>query len=722
MKLFHAAAPAFPACRAFPPRQLFSAAALALATALTAALTSCVAGDPHDQETPAAHESTRAPSTNQTSAQNADGPTPTGEYVDDPLSGHSYNLDDYKSATGKTITSFSESPLLATRVAAGELPPVEERLPDNPIVVIPWETIGTYGGTLRYTATSPSGDTYLRYFNEAPLVETRPEPGTSNIVKYINATLDPGVLEYWDQDDEARRFTFRIRRGLKWSDGTPVTTEDVRFCIEDIVFDTELYPVPQEWSQWGGARVKLEIVDRYTFRLEFAASYGIFVQRMAQWRWWWFMLPSHYLKPSHVKYADIDTLLPRMREAGYSSREDWGRWYTEIHARRWGVEEFVPGKVPHVMEYPTLDPWLHVGQPSHGDLLLERNPYYYKIDPAGNQLPYIDHMKRTYVADIQMKNMKIISGETDLQFQWMRLSDFPLLKHNEEAGNYHAVILRTDQENRVIYPFNFSTKDPVWNDIIRDVRFRQALSLAFNRQEMNDVLWLGAGRPAQHAPPRGSPWYEESFEKAYAEYDLERAHQLLDDIGLPWDDEHEFRLRSDGERLTLILHYPSQFTEWGNGAEMAGEYWSALGIDVIVKSSGLLDQLVSANGHQAIVWCGNGAVPTDRSFICGFSHTPTWHQWHNTGGAEGEEPLPWAREVYENCSAMFAAPSEEQRNAFGKRVFELLAEHLYVLSTVAEAPVPFVYSKRMGNISVAKQRGYFETTASNWTEQYFFGS
>jgi peptide/nickel transport system substrate-binding protein len=688
---------------------------------MAALLTGCVAQqDQRDSATTADGGSGLSTQTASTAA--AGGAIPVGEYVDDPRSGHSYNLDDYHALTGQPITRFGESPLLTPRVKAGDLPPVEERLPDNPIVVIPWETIGTYGGTLRYAATGFVGDTYLRYLNEAPLVETRPEPGTSNIVKYINATLDPGILEHWEQDEEARIFTFRIRRGLKWSDGAPVTTEDVRFCIEDIVFNEELYPLAQEWAQWGGARMKLEIVDRYTFRFEFADSYGIFLQRMAQWRWWWFMLPSHYLKPQHVKYTDVNALLPRMRESGYDSANDWGRWYSEIHARRWGVEEFVPGKVPDVEHYPTLDPWLHVSQPNPGDLLMERNPYYYKIDPAGNQLPYIDHLRRTYVADIQMKNMKIISGETDLQFQWMRLSDFPLLKLNEEAGDYHAVILRSDQEYRLIYPFNFSTKDPVWNEIIRDVRFRQALSLAFNRDEMNDVLWLGAGRPAQLAPARGSVWYEEAFEKAYAEYDLDRAHQLLDEMGLRWDDEHEFRLRVDGERLTLILHYPAEYTEWGNGAEMAGEYWSALGIDVIVKSSGLLDQLTSANGHQAIVWCGNGAVPTDRSFICGFSHTPLWHNWYNTGGEDGEVPLPWAREVYETCDALYSAPSEQRRTALGKHVFELLAEHLYVLSTVAEAPVPFIYSKRMRNISVAKQRGYFETTASNWAEQYFFGS
>ncbi len=672
--------------------------------AIALLLASCVASEKPVIEVPAA------------------APVATGEFVDDPYSGNGYNLDEYTAITGRSVTSFSESPLLAGLVVGGRLPPVEERFPDNPLVVVPWETIGSYGGALRYSATSVEGDTYLRYFNETQLLEIKPEPGASTIVQYVNATLQPGVLEYWEQDAEARRFVFRIRRGLKWSDGAPVTTEDVRFCIEDIALNKELYPVPQEWATWGGEPVQLEVLDRYTFRLEFARSSGVFLQRLVQWRWWWLMLPSHYLKPHHKKYADIVSLLPRMREMGYQSEEDWGRWYTEIHARRWGVEDFVPGKVPDVENYPTLDPWLHVEQPNPGDLILQRNPYYYKIDPNGNQLPYIDRLTRTYVSDIQMKNLKIIQGETDLQFQWMRLSDYPLLKRNEEAGNYNVVILRTDQEFRLIYPFNYHTKDPVWNEIIGDVRFRQALSLAFNREEMNEVLWLGAGRPSQLAPPRDSRWYDESFASSYAEYDLEKAHRLLDQMGLRWDDEHRFRLRPDGETLTLVLHYPSQFSEWGNGAEMAQEYWSALGIEIIVKSSGLLDQLSEANAHQAIVWCGNGAVPTDRSFICGFTHTPLWHKWFTTNGAEGVEPAPWARDVLSACDSMFAAPTAKGRDAAGREVFRLLAEHLYVLSTVSEAPVPFVYSKRLGNISVAEQRGYYETAASNWTEQMFLKS
>ena len=333
-----------------------------------------------------------------------------GEFVDDPHSGNGYNLDDYAALTGRAVPAFREPPLLAERVARGELPPVADRLPDNPLVLVPWEEIGSYGGTLRYAATGFVGDTYLRYFNETQLLEIKPEPGTSPIVQYINATLQPGVLEYWKQEEGARAFTFRIRRGLKWSDGTPVTTEDVRFCIEDVVLDRELYPVPQEWAAWGGEPVKLEILDRYTFRFEFARPAGVFLQRLAQWRWWWFMLPSHHLKRFHRKYAGIDSLLPRMREMGFPEPEDWPRWFTYVHARRWGVEEFVPGKVPDVESYPTLDPWLHAAQPNPGDLVLERNPYYYKIDPEGNQLPYIDRLARTYVSDIQMKNLKIISG------------------------------------------------------------------------------------------------------------------------------------------------------------------------------------------------------------------------------------------------------------------------------------------------------------------------
>ena len=145
-----------------------------------------------------------------------------------------------------------------------------------------------------------------------------------------------------------------------------------------------------------------------------------------------------------------------------------------------------------------------------------------------------------------------------------------------------------------------------------------------------------------------------------------------------------------------------------------------MGIDVIVKSSLLLDQLREDNEHQAIVWCGNGAVPTDRSFICGVSHTPLWHKWFTTNGAEGVKPAPWAREVISACDRMFAAPSSEGRDAAAVEVFELLSEHLYVLSTVSEAPVPFIYSKKLGNISIAKDRGYYETTSSNWMEQCFF--
>ena len=264
-----------------------------------AALCACASGEPPDLSAPPLSKPKPRP------------------FSADSLAGRSYNHDDFEAVSGVSINTFHESPLMTERVAAGQLPPVGERLPDNPLVVVPWEEFGEYGGTLRYTSTSMLGDHYMRHLNEVRLLELRPEPQSSPITKWILGTLEPGVFEHWEQTDDATVLTFRIRRGLKWSDGAPVVSEDVRFCIEDVVLEREIYPVPEDWSHWGGEPVKVEVLDERTFRLRFARSYGLFIQRLVMWRWWWLMLPSHHLKQFHRDYTDIEQLRPLMDEDGY---------------------------------------------------------------------------------------------------------------------------------------------------------------------------------------------------------------------------------------------------------------------------------------------------------------------------------------------------------------------------------------------------------------------
>lgn len=638
----------------------------------------------------------------------------------DSLWARSFNLPDYERITGLSVPSLSQAPFFDSLVSVGALPPVEARLPANPLVVVPWETLGSYGGEFRYASVSMLGDIYLRHFNEVRLLELRPEPQSTPISKWILGTVEPGVFEHWEQNDDATLFTFRIRDGLRWSDGVEVTSEDVRFCIEEVVLDTDLYPVPQDWSRWGGQPVDIEIVDARTFTLKFASSYGLFIPRLVMWRWSWLLLPSHYLKQFHRDYVLPAVLGLLIEEAGFAS-DEWPIYYQKMVGRGWGVSQFVPGVVPNVESYPTLDPWLHVHQPNPGDFVLDRNPYYYKIDPAGRQLPYIDRLRKMFVQNPQVVILKIIAGETDFQRD-LALSELPLLKQNEGSGNYHTAMLPDPQDYRLIFPFNLSPADPVLKEIVQDVRFRQALSLALNRAEIQDVLFLGLGRPAQLAPLPGAPWHEPDFATAYAEFDPERANRLLDDMELVWDDDREFRIRSDGEKLVMRLDVSVDQAEWVAGAELAREYWRGIGVDLIVKPTQQFWNLLESNQNQVTAWHANGATPIDDVFISANVMTHLWQQWYLSSGQQGEEPPAWMKGVYENQVTFFSTPSDAERIRAGKEIFRTLSQKLWAIGVVAETPVPIIYSKDLRNIGIAEQRDIHATVVADAADQWYFGT
>ena len=182
---------------------------------------------------------------------------PAMESAGDAVTGFDmYNLD-----SGKiTITSFVEAPMLAARVADGSLPPVEERLPDNPLVMEPWEEIGTYGGTLRTTSLSPTWDPIIRHTANAELVEMLPSPSVHH-ANMVGVETRPGVYEDWSISDDGTSWTFTLWRGMKWSDGEPVTTEDVRFFFEDIMENEELYPNYPVWLVRADEPPEYETVD-----------------------------------------------------------------------------------------------------------------------------------------------------------------------------------------------------------------------------------------------------------------------------------------------------------------------------------------------------------------------------------------------------------------------------------------------------------------------------
>ena len=654
-----------------------------------------------------------------------DFPPPTGPYVNDPTSGRSFNFDEYEKLTGRSIAEFHEAPMLAERCRAGKLPPVAERLPDNPLVLVPWERIGRYGGRLRYTEFTIGYDHYLRHLNEVALLEQRPTPGAAPCFKWMEGEPQPGVLEHWAVNADATQFTLRIRRGLKWSDGEPVTTEDVRFCFEDVLMHEKVTSPLPLWARWGGKPLKLEVLDDHTFRLTFAQSYGLFLRELATMRWGQMILPKHFLRRYHIRYTSPAKLAPLMQRYSYNSEDanDWGRFYLKMGG---GIQNgsggFVPERMPPGETIPTLDPWVHVRQPNPGDYILERNPFFYKVDAKGNQLPYIDELARTFVSNIQIQNLKILSGETDLQFQFIRLDDFPLFKRGEKRGNYRVVLLPAWQDYMLIYPLNPKPKDPVMQPVLSDVRFRRALSLALNRAEIREAMFLGMGRVAQLAPLPGSPWYKKEFTEAWADYDPNGAVELLNEMGLGWDAEHKFRTTREGKPLTLRIDYYDVSPTSGPGAELAKAYWEEIGIHVRVQQmdGSRFWQLRGANEIQATVWWANGASPAGHCFISGFLMNQPWGLWQDTDGESGEEPPDWAKAVMAARERVYSDPDPNARDEAGRDVFQLFSDNLWTIGAVADVPVPFVYSRKLANLDVAGQRKLYAICVAEAAEQWFF--
>jgi peptide/nickel transport system substrate-binding protein len=650
-----------------------------------------------------------------------DRPDPTGPYVDDPVSGWHFNLSDWHKRPVEKIEAFTEPPMLVERVERKELPPVTERLPDEPLVMVPWEQIGRYGGQLRFTEFTVGYDHYLRHFNQATLLEQKTEPGVAVCFQWLEADPQPGVLEAWERNDDATEFTFRIRRGLKWSDGVPVTTEDVRFYFEDVLYNKEVTAIPPQWARWGGELVKLDVIDRYSFRLTFAEAYGLFPQYLTSRRWSFLMLPKHYLKRYHKRYTPVEQMLPLMKRYGFKA-QDWGRFYLSIGGNGLGSGASVPEKFPPDGKHPTLDPWVHVRQPNPGDYILERNPYYYKVDPKGQQLPYIDKLSRHFVSDIQIQNLKILSGETDVQFQFIRLSDVPLFRRGERGGNYYVMLLPAWQDYMLIYPINCATSDPVVRKVLGDARFRRALSLGLNRAEIREAMFLGMGHPAQLAPLPTSTWYRDDLPKAWSDYDPEQASRILDEMGMRWDAEHEYRLSPDGEKFTLRIDFYDVSPTSAPGAEMAKAYWEELGIRVRVQQmdGSRFWALQGSNDNQVTVWWGDGSTVGATSFISGFLMTRVWEQWFDTNGESGQEPPDWAKEVRRLRIQVYSSPDPDVRKKAGLRIFEILSEQLYTIGTVADVPVPFVYSRNLVNLSVAEQRRIYHVQVGEAAEQWFF--
>ena len=530
---------------------------------------------------------------------------------------------------GAQPTTYAEAPILAERVAAGTLPPVEDRLPTEPLVLEPYEEIGDYGGTWDAVLTG-SGDRVWLERTMAYDNLVRWDPEWTRVI--------PNVARAFEVSDDATTFTFHLREGHRWSDGEPFTSADILF-FHEVISDPRLYPTPPSWMVSGDQLATVEAPDDHTVRIVFAEPNGLFVQQMATMTGRWLThFPRHYASQFHIDH-NPDGIAALMAEAGVET------WVDLFHLRV-GSSQNPTGHWRNV-DKPRLAAWLQV-TPYDGTttrVLFERNPYYFKVDPEGNQLPYIDSVAFQVVQDREVTLLRAISGEID--FQWRRINN-PLqrpvlVEHAEEAGySFHE--RRPSLMNAAVFYLNLTHRDPVQREVYQNRDFRIGLSHAIDRQELIDAVLIGQGEPWQAAPRRESPFYDEAFATQYTEHDVDLANQYLDRAGYTDRDGDGFRLRPDGERIVIVAEMAG-----GKGFEdyavLMQRHLREVGIDfqfrVIERS--LYETRRSGNDLDAGFWEGEAGMEVflDPRYYFPYNYESDfavgWAYWYE-GRPEGIEP------------------------------------------------------------------------------------
>lgn len=610
-------------------------------------------------------------------------------------------------------TTYKQAPMLEEMEKAGKIPPLAERLPKVPFVVGPgvlvaekdlpdWQP-GRYGGTLRsaHAVANWSPDFFVMA-NEPLLIA--PGIGTDGI--------RGNVLESFEVSADGKTITFKMREGLKWSDGQPVTTEDIRFTYEDIMKNPKLMPnFPARWKAGAspdGAEPTVKIIDDYTFEISYPEPYGGLLRQFTIESWvgyteW--LNPSHYLKQFHEKYADKEALAKALEEAKLGP-DEWPTLFAQKRCQNWDVNQ------PRCIGYPGLYPWV-LKSADNNRLEFERNPYYFKVDTLGQQLPYIDRLVSTQVEDVEAVNLKVLAGEVDFLRESTALVKVPLYKENEDKAGFNVVLLDMHVDSSALHfnqTFTNTEQAADWAKYSQDVRFRKAVSMAINRPEIIETIYYGyASLPLRDVGEDAS------------RYDLDAANALLDEIGLTNKDANGMRLASDGKPLTILLEHGAHAPDLSPIAEIVAEDLKKVGLNVLVKK---IDpqlwgtRMANNDIMSTVFWThdvgwGGGVGLNEALQRAGRA----WFDYNSSQGKRGVEPPDWMKQGFELQKAWWSSvPGSDEWKKITEDAAAWQRANLPIIKIVEGVKYPMIASRKLGNVA---QGGY--AIASNFAgEQLFF--
>jgi peptide/nickel transport system substrate-binding protein len=611
---------------------------------------------------------------------------------------------------------YKEAPALAELVKAGKLPPVDKRLPENPLVVPVVEKTGEYGGVWRRAFLGPADyNNYVRVVFDA-LFRFSPD----------GAKIEPKIAESAEPSADFKVWTLKLRKGSKWSDGQPFGADDILFWYNDVLLNKELTPTLPGWIKSpDGTAAKVEKVDDNTVRFTYAAPATLFLTAVANQdgadRTFAMFLPGHYLKKFHPTYTPKADVEAAAKAAGFKS-------WTELFANK-----NAPWENP---ERPTMGAWSPSSRASDPVLTLKRNPYYIGVDKDGNQLPYLDEVRFTYFADVQALNLAAIAGNFDMQERHIIMTNYPVLKDQEKTGKYRVITWPTFGGADAVIAINQTyTADPEMGKVMAQKDFRVALSLAINRDQIKESVFLGLGEPRQPVPAPWHPYYPgDEWARKWTAFDRAQANKMLDGIGLAKKDGNGIRLLPSGKPATIEISVVPAFGAWPDVALLVSKDWEAVGVKTIVqiRERALHFKMNENNELMAEIWnedtsafpyTGN-AKPDPRNAPI-LTIGPLWRRWYATGGKDGQEPTPEMKRIVEIVDkARTVGPDEQVK--LSQELFRIWAENCFEIGTVGLTPM-------VQGVVVAgtKFRNVPTTLGNDWplrspgnarTEQFFFAS
>jgi len=606
-------------------------------------------------------------------------------------------------AEGATLT---EAPMLAKLVEEGKLPPLEERLPEEtklPDEILPeyleYEC-GNYGGTMRFITSIVNWDADVFVGNNEALLTM--ESANSD-------TITPNIVAGFEANEDNTEFTFTLRKGLKWSDGEPVTIEDFEFAINDFIFNEELNPVVATYMRDGGVQAgqpfTYERLDDWSFKLKFNEPYGGFAVHLsiAGWKGYTdFLKPAHFLKKFHKAYAEeihgsedayFEFIQPYATVMGYEDAKDENVWvnvFNQIDMTNWELTDpndaltsVYFADAGQTEDFPVLYAW-HMVSSAGGLTTWERNPYYHKVDAKGQQLPYVDYLTSKLVENMEMVQMSYISGEADFGRESATIDNISMYKENAEKAGITAYVT-TMHNNPTDISLNANYKDEAWQEVITDIRFRQALAHAIDAEEIIDVVYHGFGEV--------NPYYP-------CDYDIDLANSLLDEMGMKDTDGDGYRETPSGKPLSWSIYNYNEANDIIPVAELCVEYWKEIGLKADIKTveSTLLSTMQEGNEIPCrIAWVHSTQLWHYLDWFCG-SWCPLWNLWFDRDGATGEEPPADVKDFLAKIDSLMTVSPADAVNEVLPELVNWMGENLYLIEPLINVDQCVVINSKIGNV------------------------